>query len=143
MPAARLAASPPFPAPGLWAQFWSHSPASGTVHERPPRSSSGRSRTVADLGERWCALLESVLASQRGNHGDATGLGLEERLPQRAWPCAGSHSGSHSPSCICVHRRVLADADQAERPAWPFLDGDPCSWKAEGRRFDPAPDHAL
>jgi len=49
--------------PGLLSQFLSHSPLSGAVHQRPPRSCSGRSRTVTDLGERWPALLESVLGA--------------------------------------------------------------------------------
>jgi hypothetical protein len=35
----------------------------GAVHQRPPRSCSGRSRTVADCGGRWRALLESVLGA--------------------------------------------------------------------------------
>jgi len=46
---------------GHLSQFLSHSPLSGAIHQRPPRSCSGRSRTVADAGERWPALLESVL----------------------------------------------------------------------------------
>jgi hypothetical protein len=50
-------------APGLLSQFLSHSPLTATVHRRPPRSRSGRSRTVADIGERWPALLESVLGA--------------------------------------------------------------------------------
>ena len=63
-PAAVLLRSGP---PGLLSQFLSHSPTSGTVHQRPPRSCSGRSRTVADHGERGPAVLESVLgASPRG-----------------------------------------------------------------------------
>jgi hypothetical protein len=49
--------------PSLLSQFLSHSPPSGAVHQWPPQSWSGRSRTVADLGERWCALLESVLGA--------------------------------------------------------------------------------
>jgi hypothetical protein len=49
--------------PRLLSQFLSHSPPSGTVHQRPLQSYSGRSRTVADLGERWPALLESVLGA--------------------------------------------------------------------------------
>jgi hypothetical protein len=48
---------------GLLSQFLSHSPPSGAVHQRPSQTCSGRSRTVADLGERWCALLESVLGA--------------------------------------------------------------------------------
>jgi hypothetical protein len=47
--------------PGHLSQFLSHSPPSAAVHQRPPQSCSGRSRTVADCGERWPALLESVL----------------------------------------------------------------------------------
>ena len=40
-----------------------HSPPSATVHQRPPRSRAGRSRTVADAGEHWPTLLESVLGA--------------------------------------------------------------------------------
>jgi hypothetical protein len=36
---------------------------SGAVHRCSPRSCLGRSRTVADAGERWPALLESVLGA--------------------------------------------------------------------------------
>ena len=46
--------------PSLLSQFLSHSPPSAAVHQRPPESRSGRSRTVADCGERWSTLLESV-----------------------------------------------------------------------------------
>jgi hypothetical protein len=46
-----------------WSQMWSHSPPSGTVHRRPPRLCSRRSRTVAAIGERRSALLESVLGA--------------------------------------------------------------------------------
>jgi hypothetical protein len=46
-----------------WAQFWSHSSPSGTVHRRSAGSCSRRPRTVADAGERWPALLESVLGA--------------------------------------------------------------------------------
>ena len=50
-----------------WAQFWAHSPPSAAVHRRPPRACPRTSRTVTDIGERWPALLESVLgASPRG-----------------------------------------------------------------------------
>ena len=53
--------------PGLLSQFVSHSPLSATVHQRQPKSCSGRSRTVADVGEHRPTLLESVLgASPRG-----------------------------------------------------------------------------
>ena len=55
-------ASPHRP-PSLLSQFLSHSPLSVTVLRRPPQSCSGRSRTVADAGERWSALLESVLGA--------------------------------------------------------------------------------
>jgi hypothetical protein len=50
--------------PGLLSQFLSHSPPSGTVHQRPPRWCSGRWQTVADGGERWPTLLESVLVPE-------------------------------------------------------------------------------
>src|SRR5580700_7573669 len=46
-----------------WAQFWSHSRPSGGVHRRSRDSHLGRSRTVATGGERWSALLESVLGA--------------------------------------------------------------------------------
>jgi hypothetical protein len=49
--------------PDLLSQFLSHSPPSATVHRRPPRSGLRSSRTVADAGERWPALLESVLGA--------------------------------------------------------------------------------
>jgi hypothetical protein len=49
--------------PRLWAQFWSHSSPSGTVHWRSPGSCLRSSRTVADSGERWSALLASVLGA--------------------------------------------------------------------------------
>jgi hypothetical protein len=51
--------------PGLMvlSQFLSHSPSSGAVHQRSPRSFPGRSRTVAATGERRSALLESVLVA--------------------------------------------------------------------------------
>ena len=78
---------------GHLSQFLSHSPLSGAIHQRPPRSCSGRSRTVADAGERWPALLESVLG--------ATPREFESRilrhadLLRRAWVtfarCAMSH----------------------------------------------------
>src|SRR5262249_60651950 len=38
--------------PSLLSQFLSHSPPSAAVHQRPPESRSGRSRTVADCGGR-------------------------------------------------------------------------------------------
>jgi len=38
-----------------WAQFWSHSPPSGTVHQRPRAACPRWSGTVMDGGERWCA----------------------------------------------------------------------------------------
>ena len=47
----------------LLSQFLSHSSPSGAVHQRPPQSCSGRSRTAVDLGEPWSALLESVLGA--------------------------------------------------------------------------------
>jgi hypothetical protein len=46
-----------------WAQFWSHSSPSGAVHRRSPGSCLRSSRTVAAAGERWSALLESVLGA--------------------------------------------------------------------------------
>jgi hypothetical protein len=49
--------------PSLLSQFLSHSLPSGTVHRCSPRSCLGRSRTAADAGERWPALLESVLGA--------------------------------------------------------------------------------
>jgi hypothetical protein len=51
-------------APGLLSQFLSHSPPSAAVHQRPPRPSSGRSRTVADAGQHcWKACWLQALAS--------------------------------------------------------------------------------
>src|SRR5262249_25528709 len=49
--------------PSLLSQFLSHSFPSGTVHQRSLGSCLCRSRTVADGGERWPALLESVLGA--------------------------------------------------------------------------------
>jgi hypothetical protein len=49
--------------PSLLSQFLSHSPPSGTVHQCPLGSCLCSSRTVADGGERWPALLESVLGA--------------------------------------------------------------------------------
>jgi len=48
-------------APGL--SFGLNSPPSGIVHRRPPTTHLSSSRTVADPGERWAALLESVLGA--------------------------------------------------------------------------------
>src|SRR6266566_2998499 len=45
--------------PSLLSQFLPNSPPSGAVHHRPPQSCSGRSRTVAAIGERWPAVLEA------------------------------------------------------------------------------------
>ena len=45
--------------------FGLNSPPSGTVHRRPPTTHLSSSRTVADAGERWSALLESVLGGTR------------------------------------------------------------------------------
>ena len=39
------------------------SPPSATVHRRPPTTHLSNSRTVADVGERWPTLLESVLGA--------------------------------------------------------------------------------
>ena len=46
----------------LWSlsQFVSHSPPSAAVHRRPRSACPGWSRMLADGGERWCAVLESV-----------------------------------------------------------------------------------
>ena len=44
----------------LWAQFRAHSLPSADVHLRPRASCARWSRTPADGGERWCAVLESV-----------------------------------------------------------------------------------
>jgi hypothetical protein len=52
--------SRPWPA---WAQFWAHSSPSRAVHRWSPGSCSRGSRTVADAGERWPTLLESVLGA--------------------------------------------------------------------------------
>ena len=46
-----------------WAQFWAHSPPSAAVHQRSQWACLRTSRTVADIGERWSALLESVLGA--------------------------------------------------------------------------------
>ena len=69
--------------PSLLSQFLSHSPASGAVHQRPPRSCSGRSRTVAAIGERWSALLESVLGAPQGPGKVEICPGLSQQL---RWP---------------------------------------------------------
>jgi hypothetical protein len=47
----------------LLSQFLSHSPPSGTVHQCSLGWCLRSSRTVADAGERWSALLESVLGA--------------------------------------------------------------------------------
>jgi hypothetical protein len=51
------------PWPQAWAQFWAHSSMYGAVHRWSPGSCSRGSRTVADAGERWSTLLESVLGA--------------------------------------------------------------------------------
>src|SRR5262249_36989480 len=56
---------------------------------------------------------------------------------RRAW----SHLWSRLCGYTGVDHRPPAAADHAKRRLWPRRDGDPCSWKAEGRQFDPAPDH--
>jgi hypothetical protein len=48
---------------GAWAQFWAHSSPSRAVHWWSPGSCLRCSRMVADAGERWSALLESVLGA--------------------------------------------------------------------------------
>jgi hypothetical protein len=45
---------------GSLAQFVAHSLSFTTVHRRSRAACSGWSRTLADGGERWCAVLESV-----------------------------------------------------------------------------------
>ena len=96
-------------------QFVSHSPPSGAVHQRPLQSYSGRSRTVADLGERWSALLESVLG--------ATPREFESRilrrvdLRKRTVPVAGQP----------LAHRCLAQFVATERPLWQVRAGFPAS----------------
>ncbi len=46
-----------------WAHFWAHSPPSMAVHRRPPGTRPRWPRTVADIGERRSAVLESVLGA--------------------------------------------------------------------------------
>jgi len=76
---------------GHLSQFLSHSPLSGAIHQRPPRSCSGRSRTVADAGERWPALLESVLGQPLASSNLASSATLTcydaLGLRSRAVPC--------------------------------------------------------
>jgi hypothetical protein len=75
------------PRAGAWSQFWSHSLPFGTVHRRPPGTNPGRSRTVANRGERRSALLESVLGKTR-----APGRRHGARLGCR-WQGRGDRSG--------------------------------------------------
>jgi hypothetical protein len=53
----RLAA---VPRPRLWSQFWSHSFPVTAVRGRPSADCPRWSATLADGGEPWCAVLESV-----------------------------------------------------------------------------------
>ena len=91
--------------------MWSHSPPSGTLHRRPRAAHPRRSRTVAAIGERRSALLESVLGatprefeSRILRHGD-----LREH---RSWLPAGGHlvlrwahlAGSIASSGRCYRR---------------------------------------
>ena len=46
-----------------WAHFWAHSSPSRAVRRRSRRARLRTSRTVADHGERWPAVLESVLGA--------------------------------------------------------------------------------
>ena len=93
-----------------WSQMWSHSPRSGTVHRRPPALCSRRSRTVAAIGERRSALLESVLLATPRESAVALPATLTRSCPARARrdrpaPPAWSQFWSHSPLCAPVHQR--------------------------------------
>jgi hypothetical protein len=112
-------------------QFLSHSPPSGTVHQRSPRSCSGRSRTVAACGERCPALLESVLGQPLASSNllsSATltcmnigGWPLTSGLIVSRWAhlWARSHSRRRVPLPISVGRLCLVKGitDEPERRA--------------------------
>ena len=63
--------------------------------QQPPRSCSGRSRTVVDLGERWCAFLESLLG--------ATPREFESRILRQAIHQASQAFGARpeEPKSLC------------------------------------------
>jgi len=73
-----------------WAQFWAHSLPSAAVHRWPLGTRPRWPRTVADIGERRPAVLESVLG--------ASPREFESRILRRAdlqgyrwWPLASGH----------------------------------------------------
>jgi hypothetical protein len=124
----------PCPA-GHLSQFLSHSPPSAPVHRRPQPSRQGRSRTMAAIGERWPALLESVLG--------ATPREFESRI-LRALTCANALAG-HSETVLTwrfvsvfVHDK-LAPARTPGNRAPP----GPPAYAAVRRRPCQAPDRRL
>jgi len=83
-----------------WSQMWSHSPPSGCVRRRPRAAYPRRSRTVAAIGERRSALLESVLGatprefeSRILRHADLRQCDTRVLRIPRTGTCGGLNSG--------------------------------------------------
>lgn len=125
----------------LLSQFLSHSPPSGAVHQCSLGWCLCSSRTVADAGERWPALLESVL----GPVVEICVLPLESErfaLPssERQGHDPACAAGDGSPGCTCA--AILTStvrcraSDHRDRPGFPMAAARTC------RAFRPvSPDH--